>query len=374
MLAVILAVVAYFVGGIFKINDVSLVNIGDALGYVISHPLENWFNSKTPIVFAFAFVVFMMVYSYLVNYYRNFQQDRLHGTADWADPEKLTEEMSDEDPSYNRILTSNLQVGLRNNCLSNNNLMIIGGSGSMKTTTVVEQNLLQLKSNYIMLDVKGVTQAKIGNYVKQNGYGIYSLNTKEPLRSDRYNPFVWIENDKDLLLACSALFNSCYTLAMKKEDPNTGDPFWPQGCKLYLQSLFYYVWLSHKEGYEYLVDEQTGAITRVPRKPGSIGTINELVRLTSLENESSGNSSKSILSTIIDDLESKTDKFYPPVRDYRALQKGSDKTVQSILVMVNAMFAPCKIRKCSGSFLIMTSTSGILPMGSGDLRKSRDRG
>lgn len=136
VLAVLLAVCAYFVGGIFKINNISLVNIGDALGYVISHPLENWFNPKTPIIFACAFVVFMVVYSYLVNYYRNFQQERLHGTADWADPENLTEEMSDEDPAYNRILTSNLQVGLRNNCLSNNNLMIIGGSGSMKTTTV----------------------------------------------------------------------------------------------------------------------------------------------------------------------------------------------------------------------------------------------
>lgn len=41
-------------------------------------------------------------------------------------------------------------------------MMIIGSSGSFKTTSIMHQNLLQMGSSYVVLDVKGDTQRKLG--------------------------------------------------------------------------------------------------------------------------------------------------------------------------------------------------------------------
>ena len=72
-------------------------------------------------------------------------------------------------------------------------MLIIASSGDYKTTGIVEQNLLQFASSYIMLDVKGDTQRKLGNAFLEAGYQVKSLNFKNPAKSDRYNPFVYIE-------------------------------------------------------------------------------------------------------------------------------------------------------------------------------------
>ena len=67
---------------------------------------------------------------------------------------------------------------------------------------------------------------------------------KNPLESDRYNPFLYIQNYSDLIGLITNIQNS-----VTPPDAQKGDPFWSDGCGLYLQSMFEYEWLeSQREG------------------------------------------------------------------------------------------------------------------------------
>lgn len=317
----LLFVLGYFVSGIFKIPGASLENWEECIQYVCYHPLENW-NDKTPACLGIAFIIWLLLINYVMYYYRNFQTDIEHGSADWLDAKKACQELKDKDETYNRILTQNLQVSLRGG-LSNNNALVIGSSGSFKTTSVMHQNLLQFGSCYVMLDVKGDTQMKLGKAMQRAGYTIKSLNLKVPEKSDRYNPFVYIEREDDLLRVIKALHDAC----RPPMQGNMADPFWDDGVNLYLQAIFYYVWLDAREN-------------------GRTGTMNEVVFLANQENQKTIDpETEEEISELQRMMDLKAQKYgadYPPVRDYRKLKEGAPDTVRSIVIMVNAMLALCE--------------------------------
>lgn len=321
LLLIVLLVVSYLVSGLFKLPDVKMENLEENLLYVFLHPLDNW-NDKSLACIGIGFVIWIILVGYITYYVRNFHLDIEQGSADWLDAAQASKELEDEDPSFNRILTQNLCVSLRSG-LSNNNMIIIGSSGSFKTTSVVHQNFLQFRSSYVMTDVKGDTQLKLGKAMQEAGYTVNSLNLKVPQKSDRYNPFVYIEREDDLLRVVKAIFDAC-------RPPNkmsAADPFWDDGVKLYLQALFYYAWLDARDS-------------------GRIGTMNDITRLCNLENQSTidpdTEEEVSELQILMNEKEAKYGPEYPPVRDYRKLKEGAPDTVRSIVIMVNAMFAICE--------------------------------
>lgn len=62
---------------------------------------------------------------------------------------------------------------------------------------------------------------KYGNYLKQKGIVVKSLNLKNPLESDRYNPFLYIQYYSDLIGLITNIQNS-----VTPPDAQKGDPFW----------------------------------------------------------------------------------------------------------------------------------------------------
>ena len=112
-------------------------------------------NSKTPAWVGIGFIGWFFFVNYYMIHYRNFHSEMEHGDEDWLDPVKASMELKDSDDKYNRILSENVKVSIRGK-LSNNNMMIIGSSGSFKTTSIMHQNLLQMGSSYVVLDVKAI--------------------------------------------------------------------------------------------------------------------------------------------------------------------------------------------------------------------------
>lgn len=308
----------YFLSGLYKLEGISILNLEEGLAYVFEHPLDNW-SSKTPACLGLAFLIWMLLAGYIMYYYRNFQLAIEHGSADWLDAEKACRELKDKDDKYNRILTENLKVSTRGK-LSNNNALVIGSSGSYKTTSFLEQNLLQFTGSFVVLDVKGATQRKLGNRLIQEGYMVKSVNLKEPDKSDRINPFVYIEREDDLLRVTKTLHEAC----RPNKEASMADPFWDDGVRLYLQALFYYVWLDNRD----------------KDKPG---TINDVIWLSNLESKKTVNPETgeeiSEMQRLIDQKAEEFGADYPPVRDYRKLKDGAPDTVRSIVLMVNAMLA-----------------------------------
>lgn len=106
-------------------------------------------NSKTPAWVGIGFIGWFFFVNYYMIHYRNFHSEMEHGDEDWLDPVKASRELMDSDDKYNRILSENVKVSIRGK-LSNNNMMIIGSSGSFKTTSIMHQNLLQMGSSYVV--------------------------------------------------------------------------------------------------------------------------------------------------------------------------------------------------------------------------------
>ena len=174
----------------------------------------------------------------------------------------------------------------------------------------------------VVLDVKGDTQRKLGNKFIKMGYKICSLNFKEPDKSDRYNPFQYIENEEDILRIRDAIHEVC----RPQKETSCADPFWDDAVKLYAQALYEHVWLKSREN-------------------GKVGTMNDVMELCRMESrryvDKDGNE-RSALQDEMDKLAAKYGDEYPPVRDYRKLKDGAPDTVNSVILMLNGMFSICE--------------------------------
>ncbi len=318
ILLVVLLILAYYISGIFLYKELTLNTLEEALADVFLHPLRLYFNEATPKCLLVAFLAWMILLAQYMTYNRNFQTGYEYGSGEWLDVGQANRELMDpKNDRNNRILSQNLKVGADR--LSNYNMLIIGASGSYKTTSLMHQNLLQFGASFVVLDVKGDTQRKLGNAFKQEGYAIRSLNFKEPEKSDRYNSCVYIENEHDLLRVVKALQSSVRPPASS----TNADPFWDDGVRLFLQCLFYCEWLEARES----------------KRPAEFNNILTLVNMENQKTTDENGESISRLQQKMDALAIDYGDTYPPVRDYRKLKEGAPETVGSIVLMVNAMLS-----------------------------------
>ena len=141
-LVILLAImiITYYACGLFKIPGITYDNFQEWLLYIIKHPVKNWWTDKTGAFMGIAFIAWIMFIAWYINYYRNTQFGKEHGTEQWANVKKLSKTLRDKDEKKNTYLSRNIAVA--NDRLSNMNMLVIGGSGSYKTTSVLVPNLL----------------------------------------------------------------------------------------------------------------------------------------------------------------------------------------------------------------------------------------
>lgn len=312
----LLLVITYYLCGLFLIPGVTLINFQEKLLYVVMHPFQPYWNKNTLPFMGAAVLAWVMFVAWFLDYYRNFHFGKENGTEEWADVKKLSKKLRDPDPMRNTYLSENIAIGF--DALSNMNMLVLGGSGSYKTTSVLTKNLLMACCTNVILDIKGDLLRKHGNYLKAQGITVKSLNLINPEESDRYNPFAYIEKETDLIRLITNI-----QIAVKPPDAMKGDPFWDDGVALYLQAMFYHEWLEAKEE---------------KRK----STMNNILKLVNAESKQIDEEGTTALQEEMNRLASIHGDDYPPVRDYRKLKEGATETVRSIIIMVNAMLRLCE--------------------------------
>jgi type IV secretion system protein VirD4 len=97
------------------------------------------------------------------------------------------------------------------------NALIIGGTGTGKSSIVLIPTLYTLKGSMIVHDPSGELLINSGGYLKQRGYEISVLNFAKPEHSSGYNPLVRAENNSDIQKVASMLVEN--VLGEKAKDP-----------------------------------------------------------------------------------------------------------------------------------------------------------
>lgn len=114
----------------------------------------------------------------------------------------------------------------------NNNVLIVGASGTSKTRSIVIPNILQATGSYVISDPKGVLYDGYSQYLRDNGYNTYLLDFKNLKNSISYNPFDYIKCEYDVLKVANILIS---------QTSKSEDPYWTNSGKELLAGVIAYV-------------------------------------------------------------------------------------------------------------------------------------
>lgn len=117
----------------------------------------------------------------------------------------------------------------------NNNVLIVGGTGTGKTRNVVTPNIHEGSGSYFTCDPKGLLYKQYSGYLEQKGYEVKLIDFIHPELSDGYNPMDYIRNTQDILKLAEILTNSTESIG------TTADPFWDRMTVILLSALIGYL-------------------------------------------------------------------------------------------------------------------------------------
>ena len=99
--------------------------------------------------------------------------------------------------------------------------VVIGGSGAGKTRYYAKPNIMQCNTSYVVLDPKGEIIKSVGYMLEDEGYEIKVIDLIDMSKSLGYNPFHYIQSDKDVLKLITNLIRNT-----TPKGSSTNDPFW----------------------------------------------------------------------------------------------------------------------------------------------------
>ena len=262
---------------------------------------------------------------------KKWRQDEEYGSARWGTSDDI-QPFIDPNPANNIILTQTESLTMNSRPrpaknARNKNVLVIGGSGSGKTRFFVKPNLMQCESedypvSFIVTDPKGTVLLEMGKFLKEKAkYEIKILNTIDFAESHGYNPFSYINAEKDILKLVNGLL-----LATKRDGKGGGDQFWEDAERLLYSALIGYIWYV------------------LPKEDQNFNTLVEMVNL--MEVREDNETFKNPVDFMFEELESqKGNENHFAVRMYKKYKLAAGKTAKSILISCGARLAPFDIQE-----------------------------
>ena len=191
----------------------------------------------------------------------------------------------------------------------NNNVLVVGTSGSGKTRSIVIPNLLMATGSYVVSDPKGNLYNKYKRYLEKKGYEVKKLDFTDPKHSIHYNFFNYMNGPQDIVKVAHMLIYQ-YSPAAR-----TVDPFWDEAAQLLMQAVMAYL----IEVYE----------------PGERNLHNVLKIVAACQVDEDCSSSETATDILFRQLEKANPDSYA-VSMYNKFRIAAGKTLKSILISVNA--------------------------------------
>lgn len=314
--AVLCAYAGYLLNGAWE-PGMEMNAFLESFNGVCAKPFANYYNETTLKAVVIALIVYATALLMYITSQRNFMPGKEFGTARFESPQMANKILADKDENFNRILSQNVKMSLNFRRLKlNGNILICGGSGAGKTFYEVKPNLMQMPHNcsFICTDPKGEILRSCGEMLKNNGYSVKVINLLEMEKSDCYNPFSYIREETDVVKLITNLISNT---TPKGATPS--DPFWEKAEGLFLQAIFYYVWLEEppaRRNFETVLQLLGEAEVTEQNKPSRLD-----VRMKFLEETS------------------KLGSAHPAVKQYNKCMRGAGDTVRSIIISANSRLA-----------------------------------
>lgn len=327
----IIALIIFFLGCFFFClyimhlcyvsSMVGFLNIqnGDVIKSLINNPLIVYgvleTNKAVFIGFILSFcmcaIFFLVIVSSIFNNKNYTYRDKEYGSAKFATIKEM-QILKDKNYENNRILSENTLLSMNGSVSKrNNNVCVFGGAGARKTTGIVYPNIMQLNSSYIISDPKGEILRTTGKMLKDADYEIRVLDLTNVKNSDYYNPFSYINEDKeqDIITLIDFIMNNTNNGQKSK------DPFWDGAEKMLITAMFFYI---IKEGGE---------------NEKNIDTMMYLINKIDLNKKED---EIDIIDILFDDFARKYGEDHIAVRNYISFRQGGAKNQGSILLTNSA--------------------------------------
>lgn len=298
-----------------------LLSFMTTMGAAFENPLPSFYPFDLMVGVICGVIVRIVVYLKGKNA-KKYRHKVEYGSARWGNAKDI-EPFVAPDFKDNIILTKTERLMMSNRpkepkYARNNNVLIVGGSGSGKTHFWLKPNLLQMHSSYVVTDPKGSIVVECGNALLKNKYRIKIFNTINFKKSMHYNPFAYIHSEKDILKLVTTLITNT------KGDGKAGDEFWTKAETLLYCALIGYI------HYEAPIEEQ------------NFSTLIEFIN--AMEVREDDEDFQNPVDLMFEALE-KTKPNHFAVRQYKKFKLAAGKTSKSILISCGARLAPFDIEE-----------------------------
>ena len=280
----------------------------------INHPFSFSWCDNTPrmiLIFTLIYAIGVMVY---LSTTKNYRRTVEYGSAKWANALNVNRKYASKNYLENKLLSQNVRIGLNGKIHRRNlNTIVIGGSGAGKTRFYCKPNIMQCNTSFVVLDPKGEILRSEGYMLEKEGYVIKVIDLIDMSKSHGYNPFPYIQSDKDILKLITNLIRNT-----TPKGSQSMDPFWEKSETALLEALMLYLYHYAPE------DEQNFTMV--------------MEMLTYAEVKEDDEEYESPLDELFYSLR-KTDPQSLALKQYEIYRSGATKTIQSILISVGVRLA-----------------------------------
>ena len=253
----------------------------------------------------------------------NYRRGEEHGSAKWGDVKKLCRKYKDTPFEQNILLTQNFRIGL--DCYRhrrNLNVLVVGGSGAGKSRTYAIPNIMQCNCSMVITDPKAELLRKTGHLLKKKGYEVRVFDLIHPDTSFCYNPFQYVQDDKDVLRLITNLIRNTTPKGAQQSDP-----FWEKSETALLQALMLYL------------------LHEAPPEEQNFPMIMEMLASAQVKEEDEDYESP--LDILFERLEMREPDSIA-VKQYHIYKQAAGKTAKSILISVGVRLAAFNLKQIAG--------------------------
>ena len=165
----------------------------------------------------------------------------------------------------------------------------------------------------VITDPKAEILRKTGNLLKQKGYEVIIFDLINPTTSFCYNPFVYVQDDKDVLSLISNLIQNT-----TPSHSQSSDPFWEKSETALLQALMLYL------------------LHEAPPEEQNFSMVMEMIAAAEVHEDD--DNYQSPLDILFERLEMREPDSIA-CKQYRIFKQAAGKTAKSILVSVGVRLA-----------------------------------